>query len=226
MNEVIKYCQFSVIHCMGMFVRLEAIQTEKHQTRYQPLQSYMDATGMAKYSRPWKQVLMFVARTQASHEWESPRYRLSKTQARAWEILVREAKKIVNRENDDESVYDNASDGDNTHPSRHDDGDGSDDSDGNNSSNNEGNDEERDERKKGEIIMAMMDVYWACLQFCYELLQQRITKKEYDNTLVCILVVLGVKTDGWMRVDQYPPILSAMIKISRFMVVQQTLKYE
>ena len=33
--------------------------------------------------------------------------------------------------------------------------------------------------------------------------------------------VLGVKEVGWKGVDQYPPILSKLIKISRFMVVQQ-----
>jgi hypothetical protein len=35
------------------------------------------------------------------------------------------------------------------------------------------------------------------------------------------LAVLGVKEVGWKGVDQYPPILSKLIKISRFMVVQQ-----
>jgi hypothetical protein len=33
--------------------------------------------------------------------------------------------------------------------------------------------------------------------------------------------VLGVKEVGWKGVDQYPPILSKLIKISRFIVVQQ-----
>ena len=209
MDELIKYCQYSVIHSVGVFVRLEAIRTEKHQTRYQPLQPYMDAEGMAKYSRPWKQVLMFVARTQAPHEWESPRYRLTETQARAWEILVREAEKMVDREKDSESDHDGASDGDGTSDSSNDDGD-----------------EEKGGKEKGGVITAMTDAHRACLQFCHELLQQRITKKEYDSVLVCALAVLGVKSDGWMGADQYPPILSAMIKISRFMVVQQALEYE
>jgi hypothetical protein len=66
----------------------------------------------------------------------------------------------------------------------------------------------------------MTDAHKACLEFCTELLQQRITRKEYDSALVCALAVLGVKSDGWMGPDQYPPILSAMIKISRFMVLE------
>jgi hypothetical protein len=204
MDELVKYCQYSVIHRVGVFVRLEAIRTEKHQTRYQPLQPYMDAEGMVKYSRPWKQVLMFVARTQAPHEWESPRYRLTETQTAAWEILVHEAEKMVDREKDGESDHDGASDG--------------------GSSNNERNDEEREGKEKSGVITAMTDAHRACLRFCHELLQQRITRT--NSILVCILAVLGVKSDGWMGADQYPPILSAMIKISRFMVVQQASEYE
>lgn len=63
MGELIQYCQRSVKHRVGVFVRLEAIRTEKHQTRYQPLQPYMATKTLVKYSRPWQQVLMFIART-------------------------------------------------------------------------------------------------------------------------------------------------------------------
>jgi hypothetical protein len=42
--------------------------------------------------------------------------------------------------------------------------------------------------------------------------------------LVCALAVLGVKEDGWKGPEQYPPILSAVIKIARFMLVQQGLE--
>jgi hypothetical protein len=38
--------------------------------------------------------------------------------------------------------------------------------------------------------------------------------------LVCALAVLGVKEDGWKGAEQYPPILSAVIKVAWFMVVQ------
>jgi hypothetical protein len=36
--------------------------------------------------------------------------------------------------------------------------------------------------------------------------------------------VLGVKEDGWKGAKQYPPVLSAVIKVARFMVVQQALE--
>jgi hypothetical protein len=62
------------------------------------------------------------------------------------------------------------------------------------------------------------------LEFCIALLNQSITRKEYDSPLVCALAVLGVKEDGWKGAEQYPPILSAVIKVAQFMVVQQALE--
>ena len=61
----------------------------------------------------------------------------------------------------------------------------------------------------------------ACLQFCMALLDQRNIDHDYDSAFVCGLAVLGVKEVGWKGVDTYPPILSKLIKIARFMVVQQ-----
>ena len=64
----------------------------------------------------------------------------------------------------------------------------------------------------------------ACLEFCIALMSQLITRREYDSPLVCALAVLGVKEDGWKGAEQYPPVLSAVIKVARFMVVQQALE--
>ena len=41
---------------------------------------------------------------------------------------------------------------------------------------------------------------------------------------MCALAVLGVKEEGWKGPEQYPPILSAVIKTARFIVVQQGLE--
>jgi hypothetical protein len=59
------------------------------------------------------------------------------------------------------------------------------------------------------------------LWFCIALLDQRNIDHDYDSAFVCGLAVLGVKEVGWKGVDQYPPILSKLIKISRFIVIQQ-----
>jgi hypothetical protein len=62
------------------------------------------------------------------------------------------------------------------------------------------------------------------LKFCIALLNQSIRRKEYDCALVCAMAVFGVKEDGWKDAELYPPILSSVIKVTRFMVVQHALE--
>ena len=67
MAGLTRFSQASAIERVGVFVRLEATRTEKHQTRFQPLQSYMNEDAIVKHTRPWQQVLMVFARTQKAH---------------------------------------------------------------------------------------------------------------------------------------------------------------
>ncbi|OAL42729.1 hypothetical protein IQ07DRAFT_616828 [Pyrenochaeta sp. DS3sAY3a] len=67
MDGLARVSQASVVKRTGIFVRMEAIRTKMHQTRYTPLQAYMDNTSIKERSRPWKQMLMFFARTQREH---------------------------------------------------------------------------------------------------------------------------------------------------------------
>jgi hypothetical protein len=67
MDRLVQFSQASVVDQIGVFVRLEAIRTEKHQTRYQPLQPYMAKDAIVKHMRPWQQMLMVFARTQREH---------------------------------------------------------------------------------------------------------------------------------------------------------------
>ncbi|CAE7222418.1 DUF3505 domain containing protein [Pyrenophora teres f. teres] len=72
MDGLARFSQASIIDRIGVFIRLEAIRTEMHQTRFQPLQPYMDKDAIVKHTRPWQQMLMFFARTQKEHGWKSP----------------------------------------------------------------------------------------------------------------------------------------------------------
>ncbi|KAI1521184.1 telomere-linked helicase 1, partial [Pyrenophora tritici-repentis] len=84
--------------------------------------------------------------------------------------------------------------------------------------------EEEPGQGEGPEPKKLSKIQKACLEFCIALLNHRITRREYDSPLVCALAVLGVKEDGWKGPEQYPPILSAVIKIARFMVVQKGLE--
>ncbi|KAI7103405.1 hypothetical protein KC316_g20707, partial [Hortaea werneckii] len=63
----------------------------------------------------------------------------------------------------------------------------------------------------------------ACLSFCIELLNQTIDKDEYDMAMICALAALGVRPmgKGFRDPNEYPSILSAVIKVAHFIVVQQ-----
>ncbi|KAJ5738986.1 hypothetical protein N7533_011770 [Penicillium manginii] len=63
----------------------------------------------------------------------------------------------------------------------------------------------------------------ACLDFCIELLNQRIGADEYECALVCALAVLGRSRTGWHTADSFPLILSRVIKLARFLVLGQAL---
>jgi hypothetical protein len=97
MDGLARVSQASVIERTGIFVRMEAIRTEKYQTRYTPLQAYMDNKSVKERSRPWKQILMFFARTQREHRWKSPKYRFTRQQHEAWEALIEQAERDVGR---------------------------------------------------------------------------------------------------------------------------------
>ena len=211
MDELARFSQTSVINRVGVFVRLEAIRTEKHQTRFQPLQPYMDEKAIVDHVRPWKQMLMFFARTQKEHAWKSPKYRFTRRQREAWEALVEAAERSVEPEEEegveDEEIEDEEMQDDIDEAIEETE-----------------TEEENPTTERLSKPETLSNIQKACLEFCIALLSHSITRKEYDSPLVCALAVLGVKEDGWKGTEQYPPILSAVIKIARFMVVQQALE--
>lgn len=69
----------------------------------------------------------------------------------------------------------------------------------------------------------MSDMERACLEFCIELMNQTYHAQEYESVLICAMAVLGRGEFGWRDPESYPPILSRVIKIARFMIVQKAL---
>jgi hypothetical protein len=59
-----------------------------------------------------------------------------------------------------------------------------------------------------------------------ELLNQRIQVEDYECALICVLAILGRGESGWRDTDSYPPILSKVVKISRFMVVHKAMRLD
>jgi len=169
--------QHTIEKKVGHFVRMEVARTERHRTHYQPLKPYQDRASIHKYARPWKQIIMFFARTRTRHEWASPKYRFNSRQKSAWTSLVaRAAQAVAQRQR---SVED------------------------------------------ADELTALQS---AILQFCIALLDQPARAHEYRCPMVCALAVLGVHKEGWMTPDTYPQMLTLVIKLARFMVVQLALR--
>jgi superfamily II DNA/RNA helicase len=175
MTEVAQLSQNTVSKA-GVFVRMEAVRTEKHQTRFMPLETYWDADAVNRRVQPWRQMLMFFVRTQKEHDWRSPPYRFTAEQFDKFNRVIEEANHVIDGQpGQDDGCRD------------------------------------------------MNPIQKACLDFCVELLNMEIEFNEYESALVCALSVLGVSKLGWRGPESYPPILSAVIKCARFMVVQKAV---
>jgi hypothetical protein len=156
---------------------------------------------------------MFFARTQKEHGWKSPQYRFTRRQRKAWETLVREARRIAEAKAEDaeEGYEEIGEEGNNEMEMDVDETD-------------QATEAAPDQSTASDRQEKLSRLQKACLEFCIALLDHQITRREYDSPFVCALAVLGVKEDGWKGPEQYPPILSAVIKTVRFMVVQQGLE--
>jgi hypothetical protein len=137
-------------------------------------------------------MLMFFARTQREHTWKSPKYRFTRQQREAWEALIEQAERVVGGEEEteetegDEEVEDIEEEimeeGEDEMGVREEEQDLP---------------EQPPEQPKPKPVKPTLSrIQKACLAFCIALLNQSITRKEYDNPLVCTLAVLGVKEDG------------------------------
>ncbi|KAL1993927.1 hypothetical protein VTN49DRAFT_2596 [Thermomyces lanuginosus] len=69
----------------------------------------------------------------------------------------------------------------------------------------------------------MSSIEKACLEFCVELLNQPCGANDFNSVLMCALAVLGRKELGWHDSKDYADVLSRVVKVARFMVVQHAL---
>ena len=190
MEGLIRHSQI-IVSRTGHQLRLEAIRTEKHQNQHRPLESYMDPETIVKHMRPWQQVMMFFARTQINHDWESPGYGFTPRQRQTWQALWRLARSQVRDQGQTADA------------------------------------DQRQEVAPDETSHQLSPIQVACLEACIELLNQSARVHEYECALVCALSVLGIReSEGWRDTEDYPQILSRMIKIARFMVVVKAIRLD
>ena len=174
---------------------MEAVRSEKGQTPYRPLQAYLDTDSVAKHVQPWQQIVAFIARTQVSQAGKHPAYGMTPRQRKKWRRLWQTTlDPVARRPPVDEGVrVDKDAGEDPADPA--------------------------DPMQRWQ----MSELKQACLAFCIELLNQTYHAQEYESVLICAMAVLGRGEFGWRDPESYPPILSRVIKVARFMIVQQAL---
>jgi hypothetical protein len=203
-------------------IRTEAVRTERDRLPHQPLQAYMDADNIERHTIPWQQILMFFTRTQAAHEWASPNYKFTKRQRAAWNSLWKLAQPGASPRSAIARSATASSDDNGEHSeSEHSESDTENQPTQRIASESPAN---RQNSTNSPFQLAPIDS--ACLNFCIELLNHRIKVEDYESALICATAVLGRGEAGWRTAESYPPILSKLIKIARFMVVHKALKLD
>ncbi|KAN0066893.1 Protein of unknown function (DUF3505) domain containing protein, partial [Elaphomyces granulatus] len=200
--------------------RLQATRIRENEQRAFPLQAISDRKNVVKYARPWQAVMMFFARTQGWRSWRRrpPRYKFKDHQNQAW-------RRLVATMGEPESAHGSGAEGDNPRDGSDDGTDDDDDNDGSGVDDNERDDSPKHDEDDGDNEDDEDDElteHRACMEFCISLLDQKVIQTEYDCALTCATAALGVHSDGrWRATDTYSPLLSALIKIGRFLVVQK-----
>jgi hypothetical protein len=162
----------------------------------------MDEESIVYWVRPWQQILMFFWRTQQPHEWRSPRYRFTRRQREAWERLVEAV--VSGAEVDTNADTDTDADTE---------------TDADTDVETVAGDED-----KTIPVPPLSPIQKRCLDFCIELLNQREVQREYDSAMVCAMAILGLRERGWRTPKDYPPMLSSIVKVARFMIIQKAIE--
>jgi hypothetical protein len=66
----------------------------------------------------------------------------------------------------------------------------------------------------------------ALLEFCIDLLRQKIRNDEYGCAFICATAVLGCGQFDWATPESFPPQISSIIKIARFFVLHKALRLD
>ncbi|CAG8359639.1 unnamed protein product, partial [Penicillium salamii] len=66
----------------------------------------------------------------------------------------------------------------------------------------------------------------ALLNFCIDLLRQEIRNDEYGCAMICATAVIGRRQFGWATPENFPPRISSLMKITRFLVLHKALRLD
>ena len=184
---------------------MEVMRSEAKQTKYRPLQPYMDPNAIKDYARPWKQIVTLFVRMRG-REQEGPKYWFRGPEQIYFNSMIKRARRVrsrrITREGRDR-------------PSSSGSGSGS----GSASSASSAG-----TRSSGLLDQAasirLYGLHAACLRFYLALLACRCRGHEYELPMIGTMSVLAIKPEGWRSASEYPPMISHIIKMARFIIIQ------
>ena len=64
--------------------------------------------------------------------------------------------------------------------------------------------------------ISLQNLKLTCLRFCFAFFDRQIHRNEYELLMLCVMIVLIVKSQKWRISHEYSFIMSHIIKIIRF----------
>ena len=204
---MLHHCQQTVKKHAGYFLRIEVMRSEAKQTKYRPLQPYMDPEAIKDYARLWKQIVAFFVRTRARQD-QGPVYRFRAQEQICFDDIIKRARRIrsrwVRRAGRDRP--DSSSSG-SSNPAI--------------STSSSGRSSAASDQATSIRLQGLKAAY---LRFCIALLARKCRGHEYELPMLCAMAILAVKPQGWRSANEYPPIMSHIIKMARFMIIQMAFQ--
>ncbi len=194
-QSLIQTCEDTVCKS-NISVRIQILQKDPTDKVKQPIEPYLQLKELREASRQWQQIFLFFVRVVRSQSWEGPAITLNENQRSLLQDVWQKAQDAV----DDSAASDALSGRDSgliRSPSQ----------------------------SASREMIPLSELELSCLRFSISLLDQQVRTHEYYVPLIAAMAVLGIDLEtGWKGLGNYPRILSDVIQVSRYMVVQYAVE--
>jgi hypothetical protein len=183
---------------VGLEALFEANKKQFNQETQVPFDNWMDITTIQRYTEVCKQVLCFIFRAEQQEPKQRPPYELTEKQQMAVEYTQNSIEELLQWKEAQEPSSDEDENGIQDHD----------------------NEDESDTE-----IEFMATIQREILRLWITLLKHPLGDNEYKSVLISAMAVLGIREEGgWLDAEDYTPKYSAVIKMSRLMVIQEACK--
>ncbi|KAH8799326.1 hypothetical protein F5884DRAFT_869058 [Xylogone sp. PMI_703] len=187
---------------VGLEALFEANKKEFNKETQMPFDSWMDSTTVERYTEVCKQVLCFIFWAEKQEPDQRPPYGLTGRQQIMIESVQASIEKLIRWKADRQSQNEDSED--------------------ENEDENRDKNEKDDDIESNEEIEFMKTIQRDILRLWITLLNHPLQDNGYKSVLISAMAIVGIREDGgWLDAEDYTPKYSAVIKMSRLMVIQE-----